>query len=200
MPLTLLHTAEVHVATFDRLRDRIAPTVPLAHMVEPDWLTEARVGVSDDLDHRLGTAIAKASGPVICTCTTLGPAAARHGAIRIDQPMMRQAARIGGTTVMAIALESTRTPSRDLFLDEGGDPGAVQILDLTALWPLFEDGNVPAFHLAVAGAVRKAAPTRGTGSVVLAQASMAGAAAFLEDLPVPVLTSPELALRAALSL
>ena len=35
-------------------------------------------------------------------------------------------------------------------------------------------------------------------AVVLAQASMAGAAARLEDLGVPVLSSPELALRAAL--
>jgi hypothetical protein len=49
----------------------------------------------------------------------------------------------------------------------------------------------------VAASVRAAAG--GAGVVVLAQASMAGAAEHLQDLGKPVLSSPELGMRAALA-
>ena len=144
MSLTLLHTAQVHVDAFNALRDRIAPDADLTHLVHEDWLAEARGGITAELEARLSAAIAGAAGPVVCT--TLGPVAARHGAIRIDQPMMRRSVEIGGTTVMVIALESTLTPSRDLFISEGGDPDRLRLLDLTALWPLFENGRIRDFH------------------------------------------------------
>ena len=198
MSLTLLHTAQVHVDAFNALRDRIAPDADLTHLVHEDWLAEARGGITAELEARLSAAIAGAAGPVVCTCTTLGPVAARHGAIRIDQPMMRRSVEIGGTTVMVIALESTLTPSRDLFISEGGDPDRLRLLDLTALWPLFENGRIRDFHAQLAGAVTADHTGLGGDAIVLAQASMAGAAEHLTDLPVPVLTSPELALRAAL--
>jgi len=201
MTLTLLHTAPVHVATFDRLRDRIAPGVALRHVVEDGWLAEARAqGVTTDLEARLAGVIGDAPGPVLCTCTTLGPAAARLGAVRIDQPMMQAAVRIGGVAVMAYALESTREASRDLFLAEGGRADQLRMLDLTGLWRLFETGEAGVFPRAIARAVRDDLAAHGGDVVILAQASMAGAAAGLEDLPVPVLSSPELALRHALSL
>ncbi|WP_375173981.1 hypothetical protein [Pseudooceanicola sp.] len=201
MALTLLHTAAVHVATFDHLRDRIAPGAELRHLVCEDWLAEARSGgVSVDLEARLADVIADAEGPVLCSCTTLGPAAARLGAVRIDQPMMQAAVRIGGVAVMAYALDSTREASRDLFLAEGGEAGALRMLDLTGLWRLFETGEVGVFPWAVARAVRDDWMAHGGDVVILAQASMAGAAAGLAELAVPVLSSPELALRHALSL
>ncbi|MDF1857232.1 hypothetical protein [Pseudooceanicola sp.] len=50
---------------------------------------------------------------MICTCTTLGPAAEATGTTRIDRPMMQAAGRI----VMAYALDSTLAPSRDLLSD-----------------------------------------------------------------------------------
>ena len=137
------------------------------------------------------------TGPVVCTCTTLGPAAARLGALRIDQPMMRAAAQTRGPVVMAYALESTRAASRALFLAEGGEAGQLRLLDLTALWPLFESGDVPGFHAAIA----EAAVDRPAGeTVVLAQASMAGAAPMIAAAGHHVLASPEMALRAGLAL
>lgn len=200
MRLTLLHTAAVHVGTFDALRDRIAPGAVLHHVVEEGWLAEARVqGVSPELEARLASVISAADGPVICTCTTLGPAAARQGAVRIDAPMMQAAAAVGGAVVMAYALESTLAPSRDLFLASGGT-GGLRELDLTAHWPLFESGRTEEFHQAVADRIRADHAAQGGDVVILAQASMAGAADLLTDLGVPVLGSPEMALRAALGL
>ena len=66
-------------------------------------------------------------------------------------------------------------------------------------WPLFEAGEQAAFDAVVAGEVRQVIGSgREIGCVVLAQVSMAGAAELLGDLSVPVLASPELALRAGL--
>lgn len=198
MILTLLHTADVHVASFDNLRDRIAPGTALTHIVRREWLEDARVnGVRPELEQKIGKVVQAASGVVICTCTTLGDAAEAYGATRIDRPMMRKAAS-GGAVLMAYALESTREPSRELFLAEGGREADLHMTDLTGLWPLFEAGRVGAFHRAIADAIR--ADLVGTDKIVLAQASMAGAATYLTDLEIPVLTSPELALRDALGL
>ena len=195
MTLTLLHTAQVHVARFDALRDRIAPGAVLAHIVAPDWLEDARRdGITPALTDRLRDAIDGAEGPVICTCSTLGDAAESLGAIRIDRPLMRQAARIGRRVAMAYALSSTLDPSRALFADEAGrDPDLM--IDLTAHWPLFEGGNEQGFERAIADGIRQAIAGQQIDAVVLAQASMAGAADHLGDMGIPVLASPELALR-----
>jgi hypothetical protein len=48
--ISFLHTGEVHVATFDRLMDELAPGMPRRHRVEQGWLDEARdQGMSDRL-------------------------------------------------------------------------------------------------------------------------------------------------------
>lgn len=200
MTLTLLHTAQVHVARFDALRDRIAPGAVLAHIVAPDWLEDARRdGITPALTDRLRDAIDGADGPVICTCTTLGDTAERLGAIRIDRPLMREAARIGGRVAMAYALSSTLDPSRALFAAEAGrDPDLM--IDLTAHWPLFEGGDEQGFERAIADGIRQAIAGQQIDAVVLAQASMAGAADHLGDLGIPVLASPELALRYGLGI
>ena len=197
MRLTLLHTAPVHEATFDTLRDRIAPGVPLTHVTRPDWLESARAeGLTASLEADLAAAIGGSAGPVLCTCTTLGPLAERLGALRIDVPMMREAARIGGPVTMAYALTSTAEASRALFEREA--PGVpLRLLDLSAFWPLFEAGEITAFHAALAAGIRDDLTDHPARVVLLAQASMAGAAAMLEG-PWTVLTSPESALRAAL--
>lgn len=194
--LRFLHTAQVHVDTFNTLRDRIAPGAALSHAVHPELLEQAQGGITPALETRIADLIA-GKGTIICTCTTIGEVAADYGAIRIDQPMMRAAAGLG-RVLMVYALASTRAASRDLFLAQGGRGDQVQMLDLTAHWSLFADGDVTGFHRAIADAVR-AAPFK-YDAVVLAQASMAGAADMLTDLPVSVLTSPEMALRAGLGL
>ena len=207
MTLTLLHTAEIHQRAFDALRDRIAPGETLRHVVRPDWLARSQAGVPEDVAEEIAQAVAGATGAVLCTCTTIGPAAEAAGALRVDWPMMQDAARSGGDVLMVYTLESTRAPSLALLhraLDEAGQgagQGAdVHLLALTQFWPLFEAGEREAFEAAIAGGVRDAVrDIPGLGAVVLAQGSMAGAAGLLADLGIPVLASPELALACALA-
>jgi hypothetical protein len=201
MRLTLLHTAQVHCATFDALRDRIAPGVEINHVVRRDFLERAQDGISPELSTEIAKVIAAASDTVICTCTTIGPTAAAAGAIRVDQPMMQAAADAGGPVVMAYCLDSTLKPSLELLtsaMQTAGNRSEIILLHLLDLWPLFEAGNGDAFAHAIADAIRRAnIPAKAT--IVLAQASMTGAAALLADLGVPVLSSPELAFCSALA-
>lgn len=196
MTLSLLHTAASHTARFEALRDQMAPGVTLNHTVREDWLKAAQGGVSDALAEEVSAWIRAQDGPVLCTCTTLGPFAEAAGALRIDRPLMREAARIGGPVVMAYCLDSTLAPSKALLREEMGAESDIQTLDLTQHWSLFETGDLAGFEMALASDIRETAPN--SGCVVLAQASMAGAATLLQDLPVPVLASPELAFQAML--
>lgn len=197
--LTLFHTAEVHVATFDKL----APKAQLNHMVRLDWLARAQAGIDDKLELEIAAAIAAAPSSVLCSCTTLGEVAERHGATRIDWPMMQQAARIGGPVLMAYCLDSTAAPSKNLLqraLDESGQNGEIRSLSLTELWQHFTNGKSAEFLSQIAvsiSAALTAAPD--IACVVLAQASMAGAADLLKDkTDVPILSSPQIAVQALL--
>ena len=169
-PLTLIHTAEGHRATFDAL----APARRLHHIVRPDWLDRARTGADADLGSELTATIRAAQGRVLCTCTTLGPLAEAAGATRVDWPMMQAAARLGGPVLMAYAVDSTLAPSGALLeraFEQAGKTLEVTLLDLTDLWTLFEDGDADGFADGIAARATRR----------------------------PVLTSPELALRACLA-
>ena len=202
MTLTLIHTSPAHVPTFKALADRIAPGVALTQIIREDWLKQARKhGLRQSLCDEITETVASAKGAVICTCTTIGPAAEAAGAIRIDGPMMAEAARIGGPILLVYALASTAEPSLALLeqaLAKTGKPQTVHPLSLTEFWPLFEAGQHEAFTACVAGGIRHAAEQTNLKCVVIAQASMAGAAPMVADLGIPILTSPELALHAAL--
>ncbi len=202
--LTLLHTSPAHIPTFDALRDRIAPGATLTHLVREDFLSRAQKGVDAALDREISELIVAQPGKVLCTCTTIAEVARRAGAIRIDQPMMAAAAQNGGAVLMVFCLQSTWKPSLTLLdqeLSALGRPTPIQPLFLGEFWPLFEAGETAAFAAVIAGAAKRAVKDHpDIGVVVLAQASMAGAASLLADLSVPVLTSPESALHAGLGL
>lgn len=203
MHLTCLHTAHVHCATFDGLRDRIAPGTGIDHIVRKDWLERAQAGIDPALTSEITAEIKAIKTPVICTCTTLGKVAEDAGAIRIDSPMMRRAAETAGDVLLAYALKSTETPSHDLLraeMDKAHSSFQIVPLLLDRHWPLFEDGHPHAFARGIATDIRAALTQRsGIRTVVLAQASMAGAAMLLSDLNVPVLASPMLAFKEGLS-
>lgn len=203
MHLTCLHTAQVHCATFDGLRDRITPDTQIKHIVRKDWLDRAQGGIDDHLKAEVTAAIQAVNGPVICTCTTLGEVAEAAGAIRIDRPMMRRAAESWGDILLVYCLKSTEAPSHALLKDEmdkATNPYGIAPLLLDRYWPLFEEGRPHAFSRGIATEIRAALTQRGgIRAVVLAQASMAGAAVLLSDLPVPVLSSPVFALKEGLA-
>lgn len=159
--ITCLHTAQVHVATFSGL-------IPGArHVVRADLLDRARAdGVAAVQDEVLALlAELSADGPVLCTCSTLGPLADQAGVLRIDRPAMEAAAACEGEIVVAICLESTRAATLALFEEIAG-PGRARLVLCDAAWPFFEAGDMDGFARAIADTVRPA--LTGAGAVLLA--------------------------------
>lgn len=207
--VTLLHTADVHVRTFERLLSEAGTGLLGKHIVHDEWLAEARdKGLNDDLTGRISDFLRSASETsdlVLCTCSTLGPVAdqvatTNRNVLRIDRPMMEKATSLRGTILVAFCLESTMRPTLDLLEDvarQTGNPANVETVLCSQAWPLFESGDTIAFGKAIARSVETAiAEIEHPSCVVLAQASMAAAEPFLTGLDVPVLTSPRLAIAA----
>lgn len=211
MSLAFLHTSPVHVPTFDGLMRELAPDQTASHVVDESLLADAR---SLGTDHpwvisRVNEAMAHAATVgtkvVVCTCSTVGGIAERtqtNGrfiAMRIDRAMADEAVRLGPSVLVVAALESTLSPTQDLVHDSSrriGKPVRVSVVAVPEAWQHFTQGDVPAYLASIASRARAAA--QGKNVVVLAQASMAGAAELLVDLSIPVLSSPRLGVRAAI--
>ncbi len=206
--ITFLHTSPVHVATFDVLLKDLAPRVTVSHLVREDLLDRAqRRGLDDPgliagLTSVLQSAAASA-GVVVCSCSTLGGLAESTIATvpiqRIDRAMADEAARRGAPVLMVAALQSTLQPTTELLqssADRLGLPLALRSLWVEGAWPHFEAGQHEAYLDTIAAAVRRHAQPGDT--VVLAQASMAGAAELLADAGLAVLSSPRLGVMHAL--
>lgn len=201
--LAFLHTAQVHVPTFERLVRENAPALRVRHVVREELLADARVtGVDDaELIARVHEAMHEAASGgatvVVCTCSTIGAIAERtpsgdaFRALRIDRAMADKAVRTGPRVLIAAALESTLAPTKALILSAAQNAGiAVQpaLLFVEDAWPHFEAGAHARYIETLAGAIRAAAIEADV--VVLAQASMAPVADTLADLGIDVLSSP----------
>lgn len=208
--LAFLHTSPAHVAPFTALLARLAPGMQAHHAVHADLLARARAegptpavraALAQALDDTAATAQARL---VVCTCSTLGPLAEAltgrpYAVQRIDRAMAAEAVASGPRIALVAALASTLAPTRALLEDAARRAGRdVVIRDFLVddAWPHFEAGDLPAYLDAVRTAAARA--RAGADVVVLAQASMAPAAA---DWPagVPVLASPAPGVAAALA-
>ncbi len=207
----MLHTGEVHCATFEAIFHALEPSVEITHTVREDLLDRARTdgpmavrAETVDALREIGEADA-----VLCTCSTLGPwaeEAAKDDAriVRIDRPLMEAACGDGSEILVAICLESTRQATLDLLgqvaLDMGRDISP-EILLCDGAWVHFEAGDVQAYARQIASDVKDRLNGRAkTDCVVLAQASMRPAEALLTDIGVPVRSSPILAATRALEI
>lgn len=204
MALGFLHTSATHVQTFDALVAARAPGTAVVHAVDPGLLDDARRRgmVDDDLVARIAARLvdlrAAGAGTVVCTCGTIAPAAEALGALRVDRPMAAAAVRDGRPVAVVVAVESGVEPALALLREEAARAGTAPELVLVRCldaWPLFEAGDVAGYEAAIAAAVDALPADRGT--VVLAQASMAGAADRVRTSR-RVLTSPAAAVDAAL--
>lgn len=209
MTITFLHTAPAHIATFERLMAELAPGVPARHIVDEQLLAQARAaGITPELAEQVASSVdaARADGAalLVCTCSTIGGCAERAGravpVLRIDRPMAERAVSLGRRIVVAAALASTLAPTCELLSEAAAQAGQEsELVELLCdeAWPHFERGDLPAYHAAIARRLRAAPPA---DALVLAQASMAGAAELCADLPTPILSSPRLGVEAALAL
>jgi hypothetical protein len=207
-----LHTAAGHVDTFGALVEDIDPARPHVHSVRPDLLERAQLtgvddeALSDQLRHAIRDVAARDASVVICTCSTLGGSAEGYTSdvgvevVRVDRPMAELAVRSGSRIGVVAALQSTLPSTRALLFDAASAAGrTVTLVDAPCFdaWARFEQGDIEGYHREVASCVDALDAT--TEVLVLAQASMAGAAALVKTGRV-VLTSPRTAVQAALEL
>jgi hypothetical protein len=209
--LTFLHTSPAHIATFDRLLAEIAVGVPARHIVDESLLSEERAAgvITPDHERRIAAALHGAveseAAVVLCTCSTIGGCAEELGrtagspVLRVDRAMAERAVALGPRILVVAALASTLAPTRALLLEAAARANkTVQLSELLcdSAWQRFEQGDQAGYLAAIAEQLRGAAVS--ADAIVLAQASMAGAAELCADLPVPILSSPRLGLEAAL--
>lgn len=203
-----LHTSPVHVPTFDRLTRSLLPDTETTHLVDEGLLAEARqTGPTEALRLRVRDALSDlaARGPAViaCTCSTLGSltddAAASLGitVLRGDRTMAERAVALAsqrsGRIGVAVALVSTLEPTTTLLEEvakRAGHSVIVTVIPCFDAWSAFEAQDMDEFARVIATHVRAAAAE--VDVIMLAQPSMAVAAPLLDNLPVPVLSSPAL--------
>ena len=212
--IAFLHTSEVHVKTFGELVSALAPSVHVDHLVDAQLLADAQqMGAEEPalvrrVQDAMAHAASKGAAIVVCTCSTIGGAAERTAtggafmAARIDRAMADRAIALGPRILVVAALESTLAPTAKLINESAAALRAEAKLEhllVPEAWPHFLRGDRTAYVEAVAAAVRAALPSADPDVVVLAQASMASAVDLLGGLPIEVLASPALGVKAALA-
>lgn len=209
--LVFLHTAPVHVQTFDELLRSSSPETRARHVVREDLLAAAQrngteaASVRTKVTEAIADLEATPGSVVFCTCSTIGglaEAAATSTAarvIRVDRAMAEKAVATGPRILVMAAAASTLGPTEALILESASRAGVnvhITRLAVKDAWPLFERGDFDAYLRRVADALQS---VKDCDVVVLAQASMAGAADRCSQLSVPVLSSPRLGLESALT-
>ncbi|WP_293333050.1 aspartate/glutamate racemase family protein [Parvibaculum sp.] len=203
--IAFLHTTALHIESFERLRDEIAPGLRLTHVVREDLLaaTEKAGGITPAVSLKTQEALlALAEGGarvVVCTCSTLGAEAEQAAGeadipvMRIDRPMADRAVREGTRIGICAALRPTLQPTRALIESSAARAGRyVEIREFLFddVWLAFREGRLEDYHEGIAARLDEAA--REVDLLVLAQASMAPAARLAGVLSAPVLVSPRI--------
>lgn len=204
--MTFFHTAAANEVLFRGLMEEMAPGVEARHVVRGDLLERAAAlgAVDAALARETVAAMEEAAAGtdlLLCTCSTIGKCAdavvvAGCEVRRIDRPMAYLAAAEGERILVAACLESTVGPTQDLVEEATGGRTRGEVLLLPEAWGYWQRGDKRGYWGAIAEGLRGRAGE--FDAILLAQASMAGAAELLGDLPVKVLASPRTGLAAAL--
>ena len=204
--LTLFHTTASNETLFRGLLAEMGPEIPARHVLAADLLDRAiaqgrvTADIAADVKDRMQAALDDGSRMLLCTCSTLGTCADEMNdprVFRIDRAMARQATAQGGPVLVAACVASTLEPTVKLLRESAPETTQIETLLMADLWPHFQAGERTLYWQGIADRLR--AQASGFDCIVLAQASMAGAADLLGDLPVPVLSSPRIGLEAAIS-
>lgn len=208
--IAFLHTAAVHIDTFNALGAELAPELKLSHAVRDDLLSAAeKVGfVTPVIDLKTQEALMALSEQgarvVVCTCSTLGASAEAladetgRAFLRIDRTMADLAVRKGRRIGVAACVPTTVLNTQVLIHSSAARAGreiALRTFVFDDVWTLFREGRLDDYYQGVAERLVEA--SRNLDVLVLAQASMAPAALLCGDLDVPVLSSPRLGFEAA---
>jgi hypothetical protein len=203
--LALFHTTASNETLFRSLLAEMGPDIPARHILGADLLDRAiaqgrvTADIAAETKDRMRAALADGAQMLLCTCSTLGTCADEMNdprVLRIDRAMAQRAIAQGGRILVAACVASTLEPTVQLLL-ESASPARIETLLMADLWPHFQLGEPMIYWQGIADRLRKRAAAY--DCIVLAQASMAGAADLLNDLPVPVLSSPRIGVEAAIT-
>jgi len=211
--VAFLHTSAVHVPTFDKLMQELAPALRVTHSVCETLLTQAQHDGADSptlisaVCQAMTQACATGATIVVCTCSTIGgiaEAMETNGAFtatRVDRAMADLAASKGLPILLVAALESTLAPTTNLLQTSAQRMGVTLDIDglvVREAWPYFTAGD----HDRYIGNLVQAVSERDSAGkvVVLAQASMAPAVDELAKLGITALSSPRLGVEHAVAL
>jgi hypothetical protein len=208
--LTFFHTTASNETLFRGLLAEMGPEIPSRHVLAADLLDRAiaqgriTADIAADVKARMRTALDDGAWMLLCTCSTLGTCADQMNdprVMRIDRAMAQRATAADGRVLVAACVASTLEPTVKL-LRESIPPGQtetprIETLLMADLWPHFQLGETMVYWQGIAERLRQKASA--FDCIVLAQASMAGAADRLSDLPIPVLSSPRIGMEAAIA-
>ena len=184
----------------------MGPDIPSRHVLASDLLdratAEGRVtpDIASDVKDRMRSALADGAQLLLCTCSTLGTCADEMNdarVLRIDRAMAQRAVAKGGRVLVAACVASTIEPTVKLLRESAPETTQIETLLMADLWSHFQLGEHMVYWQRIAERLRERASA--FDCIVLAQASMAGAADLLNDLPIPVLSSPRIGLEAAIA-
>jgi len=213
--IAFLHTARVHVKTFDMLLARYAPGTSIRHDIDESLLSDAnKLGLTTAIITRTQQALTDASSTgasiVICTCSTLGGIAEAFDEsldakiMRIDRPMADLAVTLGERVLIVAALASTLEPTQKLLQDSANNLNTSPSIDTLLVpdaWESFLREDLQNYHSLIATYLDdfNNYPGDTPNLIVLAQASMAPAADLCRRIQVPILSSPTIGITAALN-
>lgn len=212
MRIGFVHTVPALAATFEADLQQRVPGAAAVHVVDADLLARARAGGVDEvvqqrLDAHVAALRAQGVDAVLVTCSTLGDATERAGigpgapVVRVDAAMAEEAVALaqqrgsGAPRVTVLATERATVDPTTGVLHRAAAARevamTVEAIVLDEALTARAAGEQDRHDALVAEAVVTAA--RHADVVVLAQASMAAAAATVQ-VDVPVLSSPTSAL------
>lgn len=207
--IACLHTADSNIEVFDMaLKELGMEGVELRHSVRADLLAAAEQagGLTPEIAEQTAGVLrdlCDGADAVLLTCSTLGPAAEAAAAaasvpmFRVDATLAREAVRSGGKVAVLCAVQTTMEPTRLLFEREARATGAEVVMHFVpGAWDVFKAGDRSRYLSMIALAADEAFQG-GAAQVVLAQASMAGAAKLATGGRAP-LTSPAVGLATAI--
>ncbi|MCJ8337513.1 MAG: hypothetical protein MJK10_03490 [Pseudomonadales bacterium] len=209
--LAFLHTSLVHIETFGYIIKELDVKFNVVHEVNESLLNRAiEFGLDSDLQRDIKTQMRQlavdGAAVVVCTCSTIGEVAEQSAdthlsfqAMRIDRAMADKAVLSADRILVVAALKSTLQPTVQLLESSALNAGReVQLSTVTveSAWQLFGAGEIDNYHRCIARTINS--QYHDYDIIVLAQASMAGAIKYCDQIPASILASPLLGVLAAI--
>jgi hypothetical protein len=204
--LTLFHTTASNETLFRGLLAEMGPDIPARHVLAADLLDRATAQgrvtpeIAVDVKDRMRAALDDGAQLLLCTCSTLGTCADEMNdprVLRVDRAVAQRAVAQGGRVLVAACVASTLEPTVKLLRESAPETTQIETLLMADLWSHFQLGEHMVYWQRIAERLRE--PASAFDCIVLAQASMAGAADLLHGLPIPVLSSPRIGMEAAIT-